>query len=363
MRKTLRLFAFTLLLCFVLGGMVLPMASGGFSDLPNSHWAYDDILTAVQEDIVRGYPDGSFHPNDKVTFGEFVKMAVVAKTGIDPGGGGPGGGEALPGFGVDYTTLSVVGTPESFGATVVGTLYENGDLVLSGSGAADIAALASGAMDKLDIQRLYIQEGITALANSQFQGATNLSAVSFPDSLTSIGASCFKGCGFTSLTVPAGITWGSTPGGSIAFANNISLSSVTFEEGFEVIPAAMFIGCPNLTSVEFAESITAIYRQAFYNSPISEINLPANLTLLSVESFWSATATSVTLPASVTQFEHEVFSATSPTLTSLYLEGDFPDAVLVGRGKILLPPGTTIYYHEGAAGWRVDWSEYTQVVY
>ncbi|MBR5235937.1 MAG: S-layer homology domain-containing protein [Clostridia bacterium] len=45
-----------------------------FSDLAESHWAYKDVQTLVNDGTVSGYVDGSFRPNGTVTRAEFVKM-------------------------------------------------------------------------------------------------------------------------------------------------------------------------------------------------------------------------------------------------------------------------------------------------
>lgn len=58
-------------------------ATKNFTDLPSSHWAYDSIQKMQEKGIVKGYPDGRFKPSDTVTYGEFIKMAVVALNGKD----------------------------------------------------------------------------------------------------------------------------------------------------------------------------------------------------------------------------------------------------------------------------------------
>ena len=54
-----------------------------FTDLPTSHWAYSSVQKMQAKGIVKGYPDGSFGPSKTVTYGEFIKMAVVAVKGTD----------------------------------------------------------------------------------------------------------------------------------------------------------------------------------------------------------------------------------------------------------------------------------------
>ena len=63
---------------------LVPTAYAGqlkFKDLSSSHWAYKAVDKMTDKDIVTGYGDGSFKPNNTVTYAEFIKMAVVAATG------------------------------------------------------------------------------------------------------------------------------------------------------------------------------------------------------------------------------------------------------------------------------------------
>jgi hypothetical protein len=58
----------------------------GFSDI-KGHWAESSIGSAINQGIVSGYPDGLFHPEDKVTRAELVTMTVKAmKLSVDSSG-------------------------------------------------------------------------------------------------------------------------------------------------------------------------------------------------------------------------------------------------------------------------------------
>lgn len=49
-----------------------------FSDVDTSHWAADVIQTAYDNGIINGYDDGTFGPDDDVTYEQAVKMIVCA---------------------------------------------------------------------------------------------------------------------------------------------------------------------------------------------------------------------------------------------------------------------------------------------
>lgn len=47
-----------------------------YSDLSKTHWAYPQIEALTKENILVGYPDGSFHPDENVTRAEFATMVI-----------------------------------------------------------------------------------------------------------------------------------------------------------------------------------------------------------------------------------------------------------------------------------------------
>jgi thiol-disulfide isomerase/thioredoxin len=48
-----------------------------FNDVPNSHWAKDNIKKLVELGIVNGYKDGSFKPNKNINVDAFIKLIVT----------------------------------------------------------------------------------------------------------------------------------------------------------------------------------------------------------------------------------------------------------------------------------------------
>jgi hypothetical protein len=48
-----------------------------FADLAEGHWADDSVQYLVDQGVISGYADGSFHPNENVTRAQFAKMLVA----------------------------------------------------------------------------------------------------------------------------------------------------------------------------------------------------------------------------------------------------------------------------------------------
>ena len=75
----IRLVALGLLLAMTVAS-IGPMfaATPSFSDVPTSHWAYEQINRCVQDGIVSGYSDGTFKPTNPVSYGAFSIMLARA---------------------------------------------------------------------------------------------------------------------------------------------------------------------------------------------------------------------------------------------------------------------------------------------
>ena len=54
-----------------------------FSDLPYTHWAYDNIISLADKGVINGYTDGTYKPGNAVTRGEFFKLIMVSLYGSE----------------------------------------------------------------------------------------------------------------------------------------------------------------------------------------------------------------------------------------------------------------------------------------
>ena len=65
----------TLMLCFL---MVFSLILPTFADVPSndyeSSWAKETIQSAIDSGVVKGYPDGSFKPNNAITRAAFFSL-------------------------------------------------------------------------------------------------------------------------------------------------------------------------------------------------------------------------------------------------------------------------------------------------
>ena len=49
-----------------------------FDDLPKSHWAYETIMQLSDENVIDGFDNNTFEPEEKVTREQFIKLLVCA---------------------------------------------------------------------------------------------------------------------------------------------------------------------------------------------------------------------------------------------------------------------------------------------
>ncbi|MDN5347741.1 MAG: hypothetical protein PWP65_1305 [Clostridia bacterium] len=58
--------------------LALALPAGPFKDVPGNYWAAEAIRALAQEDVIGGYGDGTFRPQNPVTRAEFSKMLIYA---------------------------------------------------------------------------------------------------------------------------------------------------------------------------------------------------------------------------------------------------------------------------------------------
>ncbi len=85
MKKTHKLVSLLLAVVLVLG--MVPMVSAQntttFTDVNSTDWFYADVMAMAEKGIINGYTDGSYRPNDPVTYAEFSSLVSKAFYGSD----------------------------------------------------------------------------------------------------------------------------------------------------------------------------------------------------------------------------------------------------------------------------------------
>jgi hypothetical protein len=148
--------------------------------------------------------------------------------------------------------------------------------------------------------QLIINNGVTSIGEWVFNGRNfepdNITSVTIPNSVTSIGDHAFQYRNLTSITIPNSVT----TIGNEAFSDIEGLTSLTIGNGVTSIGNMAFLQCNSLTSLTIPNSVISIGHSAFGGARL---------------------ITSITIPSSVKTIGHGAFYS-SFKLNSVTFEGD-----------------------------------------
>jgi len=149
------------------------------------------------------------------------------------------------------------------------------------------------------IKSVVVEDGVTSIGNSAFNGCAGLTSVTISNSVTRIGGFAFESCtGLTSFTIPDGVT---------------TIEDYTFRR------------CSSLTSVTIPESVTQIGNFVFaWCTSLPSITIPNSVKSIGYDTFSQCTGlTSFCLPRSVTEIGSGILIG-CPGLTSIIVEEGNP---------------------------------------
>ncbi len=199
--------------------------------------------------------------------------------------------------------FALVSGPEDKNCEVI-EIYEEVD----GYKVLGIESLAFSGCNNLS--SVSIPNSVTTIGYQAFYGCNSLASVSIPNSVTSIGYHAFSGCSsLASASIPSSVT----SIGYRAFQNCSSLTSVTIPGSLTTIERGVFYGCSNLSFVSIPSSVTSIGSEAFQGcSSLTSISIPNSVTSIGSEAFQGCSSlTSVTIPNSMTTIGMWAFSGIS----------------------------------------------------
>ena len=204
------------------------------------------------------------------------------------------------------------------GENLTWVLDSDGVLTISGTGAmAEYRNIPDVPWNtyRSQITSVSLPDGLTSIGGYAFERCTGLTSVSIPSSVASIGGSAFDGCtGLTSITIPSSVTSIE----SDTFSGCTGLTGITIPERVTCIGWGAFGGCTGLASITIPSSVTSIEPWAFTGcTSLTSITIPSSVTSLGFGTFSVCSSlTSVTIPSSLTSIEYATFSGCS-SLTSV----------------------------------------------
>ena len=200
-----------------------------------------------------------------------------------------------------------------------------------------------------------LEEGLTAINLRAFYNC-HLDTIIIPSTVTSIGSKAFYGCPIKSVTwLPINCSIG-TDDSAPFYSTNSQITSFTFGDQVQVIPAylcknmslldtivlppsvnslgtyafafctrlksinlpvtqqtlpvSFLEGCTSLESIELPATLTTISTDAFYGcSKLSSITLHEGLTAINLRAFYNCKLTDITIPSTVTSIGSKAFQS------------------------------------------------------
>ena len=140
-----------------------------------------------------------------------------------------------------YSVTGIEGTKE-FEAEVVGYKGDITDSVIKIPSSIDYAEAESG------------KSSVIGIGYNAFKEMQNLTSVSIPETVETIGYGSFAKTGLKSFTVPSTVK----SIGDFAFSDCVSLKTINFGKGVKSLGKYSFIGCNSLETVTLPSNITSI---------------------------------------------------------------------------------------------------------
>lgn len=212
---------------------------------------------------------------------------------------------------VSATSVLDSGECGTDGDNVIWTLYSNGLLELTGSGAMEdfdyLERHNPGAYEstapwfdyhpKYEFTSVKVGDGITNVGSNAFRDCDSLTSVSIGSDVVTIGEYAFNNCmELRSVALPDSVR----TVGEGAFGFCMAMATLDLGSGITTIGDYAFERCDVLTELVIPNSVTSLGRSAFENCGVTELQIGTGLTTLPYSVFWRMTKLkSVTIPGNV----------------------------------------------------------------
>ncbi|MBQ6585183.1 MAG: leucine-rich repeat domain-containing protein, partial [Coriobacteriales bacterium] len=238
------------------------------------------------------------------------------------------------------------------GVTSVGTWSFPGCQNLSSvSLPSTLKTIGDGSFDyNTSLQSIVIPEGVESFGKVVFRGCHELNSISLPSTLIVMGSSCFTDCSsLEAIDLPEGIA-SIEPG---TFRGCTSLATVSMPDSLESIGQKAFLDCSSLTSISIPEGVISIEDEAFCNcSALASVVFPDSLETIGGLAFQDCVSlTSITIPANVDNVGSQAFfvshAAGPSSLSSVTFLGSAPSIGNSAFNNIT----ATVFYPANDSSW------------
>ncbi len=258
--------------------------------------------------------------------------------------------------------------------------FANSEIPADGS----VTAIAANAFTDIELTAITIPQGVKTIGANAFKGCTELQSIALPDSVKSIGPNAFKYCkALKSATIPQSLT----SLGTEAFAECTTLTEINFNAegkdlsfgsafdnaGKDSSGVALHIGAnvklipdslmmpqyngntPNIVSVDFAENSVceSIGSSAFWACrALKTVTLPESIKEIKRDAFYGCTELEhVNIPRNLTAIGAYAFHECK-SLKEIYIPAGVTKLVYVFEGcggleRITVAEGNSVFHSSG----------------
>jgi hypothetical protein len=175
----------------------------------------------------------------------------------------------------------------------------------------------SGAGGSIVIPSSFGAYPTTVIGNGAFSHIANLTSVTIPDSVTSIGSEAFYLCtGLVSVIMGNGVA----SIGQMAFSSCSSLTSVDIPDSVSYIGGWGFVSCTSLATVDLPFNLTGIGDSTFaYCGSLTSVSIPNGVKTIGEGAFFGdSSLIDAILPINLTSIGQYAFAGTSITFADIH---------------------------------------------